>query len=128
MEGVGNQSNDTTNFGPSELVGGDFEDNPTTHQIVNNNDLANDRVNESDNDSPLDHEGMDDDQLSADDDESDEDVAPPGDLSFNYHSNVIPYLDNTEEEGPEDFACMRDNIHIRVALWDFEFPKVIKLC
>lgn len=38
------------------------------------NDLANDRVNESNSDSPFDHEGMYDDQLSENDNKFDEDV------------------------------------------------------
>ncbi|XP_059281756.1 uncharacterized protein LOC132035491 [Lycium ferocissimum] len=132
---TGGPSNATTQFhnlncnvrhpshpGPSELDSdrhNDFEDNPTLTQltqIVSNNDLANDIINESDSDSPLDHEGMDNDQSSADGDDSDEDVAASGDLSVNYHSNVIPYLDNTEEVEPEDFAYMRDNESVRAAL------------
>ncbi|XP_059281376.1 uncharacterized protein LOC132035074 [Lycium ferocissimum] len=93
-----------------------------------NKDLANDIINESDSDSPLDHEGTDGDQSSAhDDDDSDEDVASPGDLSVNYHSNVITYLDNTEKEGSENFAYMRDNGSVRAAFWNFRNPKVIKL-
>lgn len=93
---------------------------------MSNNDLANDIINESDSDSPLDHEGTDDDQSSADGDDSDEDVAAPSNVSVNYHSNVIPYLDNTEEVEPEDFAYMRDNGSVRAALWNSSNPKVIK--
>ncbi|XP_059277833.1 uncharacterized protein LOC132032022 [Lycium ferocissimum] len=131
MVGFGSQSNDTTNYG-TQYDGGwtkhnDFEDNPTLTQltqIVSNNDLANDIINESDSDSPLDHEGTDDDQSCADDDDSMKMLAP--DLSINYHSNVIPYLDNIEEVEPEDFSYMRDNGSVQAALWNSTNPKVIK--
>ncbi|KAJ8540352.1 hypothetical protein K7X08_030271 [Anisodus acutangulus] len=95
----------------------------TDRQIVSNNDVAN---NQLDSDSPFDHDGTDDEQSSGDDGHSYEDVTSRGDGNVSYHSNAIPYLDNTEE-GPNDFAFTRDDSPVRPTLWDRKKPDFIKL-
>ncbi|XP_059277611.1 uncharacterized protein LOC132031688 [Lycium ferocissimum] len=96
----------------------DFEENPVLTQltqIVSNNDVANDHSDESDSDIPLDHTETDDDHSSDDDGHSYEDITARSDGNVSYHSNAIPYLDNTEE-GPDDFAFMRDDGPVRCTL------------
>ncbi|KAJ8536457.1 hypothetical protein K7X08_034858 [Anisodus acutangulus] len=78
------------------------------------NDVANDRLDESDSDSPLNHNRTDDEQPSGDDGHSYENVTARGDGNVSYHSNAIPDLENTE--GPDDFAFTRDDGPVRPAL------------
>ncbi|XP_059277857.1 uncharacterized protein LOC132032059 [Lycium ferocissimum] len=106
----------------------DFEENPVLTQltqIVSNNDVANDHSDESDSDIPLDHTETDDDHSSNDDGHSYEDITAQSDGNVSYHSNAIPYLDNIEE-GPDDFAFMRDDGPVRSALWDCKKPEFIR--
>ncbi|KAJ8538561.1 hypothetical protein K7X08_027782 [Anisodus acutangulus] len=70
----------------------DFEENPVLTQltqIMSNNNVDNDRLDESDSDSLLDHDRTDAEQSS-----------------------------NNIEEGPNDFSFTRDNGPVLLALWD----------
>ncbi|XP_060200182.1 UBP1-associated protein 2A-like [Lycium barbarum] len=86
---------------------------------------ANDHSDESDSDILLDHTETDDDHSSDDDGHSYEDITARSYGNVSYHSNAIPYLDNTEE-GPNDFAFMRDDGLVRSALWDCKKPEFIR--
>ncbi|KAJ8541505.1 hypothetical protein K7X08_002321 [Anisodus acutangulus] len=57
--------------------------------VLDNLIEANDRLDESDSDSPLDHDGTDDEQSSGDDGHSYEDVIARGDGNISYNSNTV---------------------------------------
>ncbi|MCD7462907.1 hypothetical protein HAX54_049615 [Datura stramonium] len=88
---------------------------------MSNNDEVNDRIDESDNDRLLDDELTDGDQSSDNDGDVDGEVVAIRDGNITYHSNAIPYLDNTEES-QEDFVNMRDIDSARTALWNATNP------
>ncbi|MCE5165678.1 hypothetical protein HAX54_011576 [Datura stramonium] len=94
-------------------------------QIVSNNDATNDRMDESDSDRPLDDKSTDGDQSSDNDGDVDGKPVAIGDGNINYHSNVISYLDYTEET-QEDFVFMRDTSSVRTALWNANNPAYLK--
>ncbi|KAH0651118.1 hypothetical protein KY284_031030 [Solanum tuberosum] len=115
------------NPGTSALVGGssnqhhsaqlesidrrnDIENNPMLTQptkLVNNNNVANDDVNELDNNIPLDYEGMDDNFSPGGDGDSDKVAATPG-------------------QGPKNCASVRVTDHIRDAFWNQKKPGFIR--
>ncbi|KAK6785118.1 hypothetical protein RDI58_018573 [Solanum bulbocastanum] len=132
MVGVVSQSKYTSGFGArydrtSELVRvssnqhypaqlesidrrNDIENNPTLIQprkLVNNNNVANDEVNELDNNVPLDYEGMDDNFSPGGDGDSDKVAATPG-------------------EGPKNCASVGVTDHIWDAFWNRKKPGFIR--
>ncbi|MCD9645063.1 hypothetical protein HAX54_033716 [Datura stramonium] len=107
MAGFASHSNYTISNLAHKITCHNFGDNPSLTQlveIVNHTELANDQSDDSNRDRLHDY-GEEDDQLSDEADNLDEDDTQisPYDDSVNYHFNVIPYLDHTEE-GPDDIA------------------------